>query len=191
MSQTMLLLRCILLVRLLQGSLMWMSWLLSQLVLIWLTLYPLAPLMPMFPLLCSLPSPFLDCYNMSLVNYNDVLGRNVDDCVESLGTFRGYSPSLHPYSLYLRNVPIKIMLTIVCNNSKDFSKEFDKFRRALTIILRFLFKCSYLHPSELHAQVFDKLLWALTASEWVPWVMRWGEVADAPSNSHRTILRRW
>ena len=67
---------------------------------------------------------------------------------------------------------MKIMLTTTFNFFTDFSKAFDKFRRALTIISKFLFKCSYLHPCELNAQVFDKLLRALTAFEWVPWVVR-------------------
>ena len=87
------------------------------------------------------------------------------DCSESLGTFRGYDPSLDPYSLYLEDMPGKIIFPIAFNHSTDFSKAFDKFRRALTIISAFLFKCSYLHSSELQAQVFDKLLRALTASE--------------------------
>ena len=85
---------------------------------------------------------------------------------------------------------MKIILTTAFNFFTDFSKAFDKFRRALTIISAFLFKCSYLHPSELHAQLFDKLLRALMASEWVPWVMRGGGVTNAPSTSHSTILRR-
>jgi len=58
--------------------------------------------------LCSQPSPFPKCHIMSLVNYHDVLEGNVDDCVESSGTFRGYDPSLDPYSLYLGNVLAKI-----------------------------------------------------------------------------------
>jgi len=93
-------------------------------------------------------------------------------CMDSLGTFRGYDPSFDPYSLYLGNMPAKILFTIAFNHSTDFSKACDKFRRALSIISQFIFKCFYLHPSELHAKVFDKLLQALTASEWVPWVMR-------------------
>jgi len=87
------------------------------------------------------------------------------DCIEFLGTFRGYDPFLDPYSLYLGNTPLKIMLTIAFNRSTDFFKAFDKFRRALTLISRFIFTSSYLHSSELHAQVHDKLLRALTASE--------------------------
>ena len=108
--------------------------------------------------LCSLPSLSPECCNMSLVNYHDVLEGNVDKCVESLNTFIGYDPSLYPYSLHLGNVPTKNMLTAAFDYFTDFSKAFDKFKRALIIISEFLFKCSYLHQSELHAQVFDKLL---------------------------------
>jgi len=106
----------------------------------------------------SLPSPSPKCRNMSLVNHHDVLKTNVVDCVEPLGTFRGYDPSLDPYSLYLGSMPAKIMLPFAFDHSNDFSRAFDKFRRALTIMSRFLFKCSYSHSSELYAQVFDKLL---------------------------------
>jgi len=69
-------------------------------------------------------------------------------------------------------MPTKITLTTAFDFFTDFSKAFDKFRRAFTIISVFLFKCSYLHLSELHAQMFDKFLRALMVSKWVPWVMR-------------------
>ena len=85
----------------------------------------------------------------------------MDDCAKSLGTFRGSDPSLDPYSLYLGND----ILTIAFDYSTNFSKAFDKFRRALTVIFAFLFKFSYLHPSELHAQVLDKLIRVLTVFE--------------------------
>ena len=85
--------------------------------------------------------------------------------MDFLGTFRGYEPSLDPYSLYLGSMPAKITLTTAFDFFTDFSKAFDKFRRTLTIISAFLFKCSYLNPSELHAQMFDKFLRALMASE--------------------------
>jgi len=93
------------------------------------------------------------------------------DCVDSLGAFRGYDPSHDPYSLYLGSIPMKIMLTTAFHFFTNFSKAFDKFRRALNIIFALLFKCFYLHPSELYAQVFDKLLQASRASEWAPWVI--------------------
>jgi len=85
--------------------------------------------------------------------------------MDSLGTFRGYDPSLDPYSLYLESMPLKTMFVTTFTSFTDFSMAFDKFMRALVIIPAFLFKCSYLHSYEFHAQVFDKLLRALTASE--------------------------
>ena len=80
------------------------------------------------------------------------------DCVASLDTFRGYDPLHDSYSSYLGSMPMKIMLTTAFHFFTDFSKAFDKFRGALTIISAFLFKYSYLHLFELHAQVFDKIL---------------------------------
>ena len=84
---------------------------------------------------------------MLLVNNQDMIERNVVGCVESLGTFGGHDPSFDPYNLYLENMPEKIILTIDFDYSTDFSKAFDKFRRTLTIISEFIFKCSYLHSS--------------------------------------------
>jgi len=99
----------------------------------------------------SLPSPSLECDNLSITNFHDVLNRKVSGCMDSLGTFKGYNPSLEPYSLYLESMTLKIMLITAFNFFTDFSKAFDKFRRALTIIPSFLFKCSYSHSSEFHA----------------------------------------
>ena len=95
----------------------------------------------------SLPSPPPEYRNMLLANYHDMLEGNVVECFESLCTFRGYDPSLDPYGLYLKIMPAKIMLTFAFNHSKDFSRAFDKFRRALTIISRFMFKRCYSHSS--------------------------------------------
>jgi len=86
-----------------------------------------------------------------------MLEGDVFDYVEPLGTFRRYDPFLDPDSLYLGNIPVKILFTIAFNYSIYFSKACDRFRGALTIISRFIFKCFYLHPFELHAKVFDKL----------------------------------
>ena len=94
------------------------------------------------------------------------------DCSKSLRTFGGYASSLDPYSLYLEDVPGKIIFIISYDHPTNFSKAFDKFMRALTITPTFMLGCSYLHSSELHAQVFDKLLRALTASELVAWILR-------------------
>ena len=93
-----------------------------------------------------------------------MLEENEVDYVEFLGTFRGYDPSLDSYGLYLVNIVAKIMGTIVFDHSHNFPKAFDKLRSAFTIISRFMFKCSHLHSFELDAQVFDKLLRALSCS---------------------------
>jgi len=162
----MLLLRCMILIRLLQRGLMWMLWLLRQLVLFLLILYASTLLLhPMFPLHAHHPPLPLSVTICQIVNHHDMLEGNVFDCMQSLGTFRWYDPFLDPYNLYLGSMPAKILFTIAFNQSTDFSKACDKFRRALTIILRFMFKCSYSHSFELHAHVFDKLTRALTASE--------------------------
>ena len=59
--------------------------------------------------LCSLPSPSPECHNMPYVNFHDMSQGDVSVCMESLGTFRGYDPSLDPYSLYLERMPLKTM----------------------------------------------------------------------------------
>ena len=51
------------------------------------------------------------------------------------------------------------------DDSFDFSKEFDKFQRALANCAMFLLLFSYLHYYETHAPAYDKLLIALSASE--------------------------
>ena len=76
---------------------------------------------------------------MLYINYHNMLEENVVDCVESLGTIRGYDSSLDPYSLYLENMSAKITTTTAFDNSTDFFKAFDKFRRALIIISGFMF----------------------------------------------------
>ena len=79
----------------------------------------------------------------ALFHFHDLLKGNEVDCVEFLGNFRGYDTSLDPYSFYLGNLPMKILYTIAFDHSHDFSKSFDKLRRALTIISSFMFTCSY------------------------------------------------
>ena len=80
-----------------------------------------------------------------------MLEGNQVDYLDTLGTFRGYDPSLDPYHLYLEHLPGKIVLIIAFDYSSDFSNAFDKFRRALIIMRVFIFVCFYLHLSELHA----------------------------------------
>jgi len=61
---------------------------------------------------CLLPSPCSECCDFSPADSHVVLEGNEVDCSESPGTFRGYDPSLDPCSLYLEDMPGKIMLTI-------------------------------------------------------------------------------
>ena len=103
---------------------------------------------------------------MASADFHDMHQGDVFDYRDYLDAFRGYNPSFDPYSLYVESMPLKIMFRTAFPSFIDFSKAFDKFKRALTIIFAFLFKCSYLHSSEFHAQVFDKLLRALTAFDW-------------------------
>jgi len=47
----------------------------------------------------SPPSPSPACSNLSLIEYHVTLEGKKVDCIESLGTFRGYDSFLDPYSL--------------------------------------------------------------------------------------------
>jgi len=71
---------------------------------------------------CSLSSLSPKRYNLPLVACHDMVKGDVFDCMNSLGTFRGYDPSLDPYSLYLGGMPAKIMLTTAFYFFNDFSK---------------------------------------------------------------------
>ena len=65
----------------------------------------------------------------------------------------------------------KIDRTTFFDYSFDFSKAFDKCERAFTFFAMILIVFSYSHHSEMHAQVHDKLLRALTAFEVVTGVL--------------------
>jgi len=67
---------------------------------------------------------------------------------------------------------MKIISTIAFDFSTNFLKAIDKFGKALTVIPRFMFKCSYSRSFELLAQAYDKLLRALAASELKARVLR-------------------
>ena len=85
---------------------------------------------------------------------------------ESLGVFRGYHPSFGPYCAYLEDVPRKVMWSTFLDHTFDFSMAFDEFKRPITLFALSFLVFSYSHHSELHAITYDKLLQALTASEW-------------------------
>ena len=98
-------------------------------------------------------------------NLFDMPKGNVIDDNWSLGAFGGYNPFLDPFHVYLMDLPRKIMWTTFFDYFFDFSKAYDKFMRALTIIHVILLLFSYLHSSEIHALVYDNLLRALKAFE--------------------------
>jgi len=53
-----------------------------------------------------------------------------------------------------------------------FFKAFDTLNRTLATIVAFLIVFSYLYMFEMHAQAYDKLIWALTKFEWEGGIMK-------------------
>jgi len=96
-----------------------------------------------------------------------MLERNVVECVDSLGSFRGsilfFLPSLF--------IPRQIKWSNFFRHSSYVSKAFDMCTRALIIMRLFMFMCSYLHSSKLHTQEFDELMQALMISELMAWIL--------------------
>ena len=109
---------------------------------------------------------------MLRIDSHMILDGNEVDCSESPCTFSGYDPSFSPYRRYLGDMLGKIILTSVFDYSSDFSKAFAMFRRSFILMRVFIFVCSCLHSSELHAQVFDKLMRASTASDLAARILR-------------------
>jgi len=85
---------------------------------------------------------------------------------ESLGDIIGYNPSFDPYCAYLEDVQRKIMWCTFFDHAFDFSMAFDEFMRPLTLFTPYFLVFSYLHLSEMYTITYDKLLRALTTSEW-------------------------
>jgi len=65
----------------------------------------------------SLPSPLLECHSLTAIDNHDILKGKVSDCIRSLGTFEGYSPSLDPFRDYLVDMPRKIICTTIFDRS--------------------------------------------------------------------------
>jgi len=114
----------------------------------------------------SLPSLSLECPNLPVIDYHDRLQGKVSDCIRSLGTFEGYDPPFDPFHDYLVEMPRKILWTTFFDSSFDFFTEYYTIMRALTLIVVSFSVFSYIHHSRMHAGVYDRLLRALTASEW-------------------------
>ena len=61
---------------------------------------------------------------------------------------------------YLEDMSKSIVLLSFPHYFVDYSKALDKLKRALCIIIEFMFMFSYLHWFEMPAQTYDKLLHA-------------------------------
>jgi len=85
---------------------------------------------------------------------------------ESLGDIGGYNPSFDSYFAYLEDMPRKLMWSTFFYHAFDFSMAFDEFKRPQTFFAPSSLVFSYSNHFELHAITYDKLLRALTASEW-------------------------
>ena len=53
----------------------------------------------------------------------------------SLDYFIGYDPSVNLYSLYLKDLPTKVMWTIFFSSSYDFCKDLDQIKRTIVIFI--------------------------------------------------------
>ena len=136
--------------------------------------------------MCSLPSSSPEYYldepiNNFLIcdanidfgyenNMFSMLGGNVDDYV-FLDYFRGYDPSIDPYCVCLEDPPTKIMWTTFFNHFYDFYMAIDKVKRIFIIFGVILVISSYLLFSNLWSPEFDKLLRALTVSDFMSEVL--------------------
>ena len=89
-------------------------------------------------------------------NIFSVFSGNVDDYV-SLGRLRGHDPSIGSYSLYLEDLPRKVIWTTFSTPSYDFRKAFDKIKRILIVFDVTWVLASCLVYSKLWSQEFDKL----------------------------------
>jgi len=63
------------------------------------------------------------------------------------------------------------MWTTFFDHSFDFPKGYNKFKRALSIIVMILLVFSYIHSFEIHVLMYDKLLKVLTLSEWTDFIL--------------------
>jgi len=85
---------------------------------------------------------------------------------ESLDDISGYNPSFDPYSANLEDVARKFTWSTFFDHTFDFSMAFDEFERPLTLFAPSFLVFSYSYYFEMHATIYDKLLRALTISEW-------------------------
>jgi len=96
-------------------------------------------------------------------NSCDVLKANNDVVYESSGAFKGYDPSLDQYSLYLKDMSRKILLTNLFQHSFDFSMALNVTKSALIFISVSAFVFCYLLFSKHFCLELNSLLHISTA----------------------------
>jgi len=84
----------------------------------------------------------------------------------TLGYFSGYDVDFDPYCMYLVDKPRQILWNTFFVFSFDFSMAFALIKRALTFFALILCMLSYCQTWKPFAEELDKLLRALTTSEW-------------------------
>ena len=105
--------------------------------------------------------------DLSLVDMEkEQLERKTNEFDRSLGNYRGYNHCINSYYFYLEHMLRSIVLLSLPHYSANHIKAFNKLKKALFIIIVFIFIFSYLDLFEMHVQVYDKLLRALTPFEW-------------------------
>ena len=93
----------------------------------------------------------------------------------SLGNFSGYDVAFETYCIYLVDKPRKIMW----NTFFEISLAFTLVKRALTLFVMIICVLSHSQAWKPFVEGFDKLLCALTASEWRARVLTYYGVAYA------------
>jgi len=127
-------------------------------------------------------------FNVDLGNDDNMLNMlgGTAETFESLGYFSGYDVTLDPYCIKV-DKPRKIMWNPFFDLSFDFSLAFTLIKRALIFLTLILCMLSYCQTWKPFAEEFNKLLCALTTSEWRARVLICDGVADAP---YASIIRR-
>jgi len=111
-------------------------------------------------------------------NMLNIIGGS-DETIESLGSLCGYDAALDPYCINLVDKPRKILSNIFCASSFDFSIAFTFMKRVINLFAMIICVLSHSQAWKPFVEGFDKLLCALTASEWRARVLTYYGVAYA------------
>ena len=90
--------------------------------------------------------------------------RNANNLDGSLDNCSRYNPSIDSHYFYPKDMFRNIILSSLPHYFADYSKAFDKIKRALHISVVFILMFSCLHFLKMYVQEYDKLVTALIAS---------------------------